>query len=186
MRPIPAILLERSEAFANVVMPSCTEQLAICSPAIIRMGCSVDGVFAGSRREPPTPTLPKPEQGSDRSASKRSWQRVICAKAAWCPMMCRTVSMKGRTCPLAKFGHNRDVQQGLPITVYGVMTNGEGCPVAVSVYEHRRSDHSCRPNRQTTGEVRTRADGNTGCRRHSWRHRAINGDRLTLLNARPI
>jgi transposase len=41
---------------------------------------------------------------------------------------------EGRTCPLAQFGHDRDGKKGLPIIVYGVMTNGEGCPVAVSVY----------------------------------------------------
>src|SRR5262250_451022 len=38
---------------------------------------------------------------------------------------------EGRTCPLAKFGHDRDGQKGLAIIVYGVMTNREGCPVAV-------------------------------------------------------
>jgi transposase len=47
---------------------------------------------------------------------------------------------EGRTCPLAKFGHNRDAKQGLPIIVYGVMTNGEGCPVAVSVYAGNTGD----------------------------------------------
>jgi len=47
---------------------------------------------------------------------------------------------EGRTCPLAKFGHNRDDKQGLPIIVYGVMTNGEGCPVAVSVYAGNTGD----------------------------------------------
>ena len=47
---------------------------------------------------------------------------------------------EGRTCPLAKFGHNRDDKQGLPIIVYGVMTNGEGCPVAVSVYAGNTAD----------------------------------------------
>jgi transposase len=40
---------------------------------------------------------------------------------------------QGHTCPLAQFGHDRDGKKGLPIIVYGVMTNGEGCPVAVSV-----------------------------------------------------
>ena len=47
---------------------------------------------------------------------------------------------EGHTCPLAKFGHNRDDKQGLPIIVYGVMTNGEGCPVAVSVYAGNTAD----------------------------------------------
>jgi transposase len=47
---------------------------------------------------------------------------------------------EGRTCPLAQFGHDRDGKNGLPIIVYGVMTNGEGCPVAVSVYPGHTGD----------------------------------------------
>jgi transposase/ribosomal protein L35 len=47
---------------------------------------------------------------------------------------------EGRTCPLAKFGHDRDGQKGLAIIVYGVMTNGEGCPVAVEVYAGNTGD----------------------------------------------
>jgi transposase len=47
---------------------------------------------------------------------------------------------EGRCCPLAKFGHDRDGQKGLPIIVYGVMTNSEGCPVAVEVYAGNTGD----------------------------------------------
>src|SRR6266567_1603406 len=47
---------------------------------------------------------------------------------------------EGRTCPLAQFGHDRDGKKGLPIIVYGVMTNGEGCPVAAEVYPGNTSD----------------------------------------------
>ena len=47
---------------------------------------------------------------------------------------------EGRTCPLAQFGHDRDGKKGLPIIVYGVMTNGEGCPVAVEVYRGNTGD----------------------------------------------
>jgi len=49
---------------------------------------------------------------------------------------------EGRTCPLAQFGHDRDGKNGLPIIVYGVMTNDEGCPVAVSVYAGNTGDPS--------------------------------------------
>ena len=35
---------------------------------------------------------------------------------------------EGRTCPLAQYGHDRDGQKGLPIIVYGVITDGEGAP----------------------------------------------------------
>src|ERR1019366_8837999 len=48
-------------------------------------------------------------------------------------------SYEGRTCPLAQFGHNRDGDK-LPIIVYGVMTDGEGCPVAVKVYTGNTGD----------------------------------------------
>lgn len=47
---------------------------------------------------------------------------------------------EGEKCPLAQFGHDRDGQKGLPIVVYGVMTNSEGCPVAVSVYAGNTGD----------------------------------------------
>jgi transposase len=47
---------------------------------------------------------------------------------------------EGHTCPLAQFGHDRDGKTGLPIIVYGVMTHGQGCPVAVSVYAGNTGD----------------------------------------------
>lgn len=49
-------------------------------------------------------------------------------------------SYEGRTCPLVQFGHNRDGEKNLPIIVYGVMTDGEGCPVAVEVYAGNTGD----------------------------------------------
>src|SRR6266568_3469912 len=49
-------------------------------------------------------------------------------------------SYEGRTCPLAQFGHNRDGEKNLPIIVYGVMTDGEGRPVAVEVYPGNTGD----------------------------------------------
>jgi transposase len=47
---------------------------------------------------------------------------------------------EGRTCPLARFGHNRDGEKDLPIIVYGVMTDGEGRPLAVEVYPGNTGD----------------------------------------------
>jgi transposase len=49
-------------------------------------------------------------------------------------------SYEGRTCPLAHFGHNRDGDKQLPIVVYGVMTDGEGRPIAVEVYAGNTGD----------------------------------------------
>lgn len=47
---------------------------------------------------------------------------------------------EGRTCPWAAFGHDRDGQKGLPIIVYGVMTDAEGRPVSVEVYRGNTGD----------------------------------------------
>jgi len=47
---------------------------------------------------------------------------------------------EGRTCPLARRGHDRDGRKGLPIIVYGVMTNRRGCPVTVQVYPGNTGD----------------------------------------------
>jgi len=47
---------------------------------------------------------------------------------------------EGRTCPLARFGHDRDGQKGRPIIVYGVMTDKEGCPISVQVYPGNTGD----------------------------------------------
>jgi transposase len=47
---------------------------------------------------------------------------------------------EGRTCPLAHYGHDRDGQKGLPIIVYGLLTDREGCPVAVQVYPGNTAD----------------------------------------------
>ena len=52
----------------------------------------------------------------------------------------------GHTCPLARRGHDRDGKKGLPIIVYGVMTDGEGRPVAVQVYPGNTGDPTTVPD----------------------------------------
>ena len=47
---------------------------------------------------------------------------------------------EGQHCPLAQYGHDRDGQKGLPIIVYGLMTDGEGRPIAVEVYRGNTGD----------------------------------------------
>ena len=49
---------------------------------------------------------------------------------------------EGRCCPLARFGHNRDGKKGRKIIVYGVITDAQGRPVAVDVYEGNTGDPS--------------------------------------------
>lgn len=41
---------------------------------------------------------------------------------------------EGHCCPLAQLGNNRDKKKGRPIIVYGLLTDGEGRPIAVEVY----------------------------------------------------
>jgi transposase len=47
---------------------------------------------------------------------------------------------EGRCCPLAKLGHSRDERSGNAQIVFGVLTNAEGCPVAVEVFEGNTGD----------------------------------------------
>jgi hypothetical protein len=52
---------------------------------------------------------------------------------------------EGRTCPLAQFGHDRDGKHGLPIIVYGVLTDEAGRPVAIEVYPGGTGDPTTVP-----------------------------------------
>ena len=47
---------------------------------------------------------------------------------------------QGRTCSLARHGHNRDGKKGRPIIVYGVLSDREGRPVSVQVYPGNTGD----------------------------------------------
>jgi transposase len=47
---------------------------------------------------------------------------------------------EGRHCPLAKLGHSRDNQSGNPQIVFGLLTNAQGCPVAVEVFAGNTAD----------------------------------------------
>ena len=52
----------------------------------------------------------------------------------------------GRHCALAAFGHDRDGKKGLPIIVYGLLTDHEGRPVAVHVYRGNTADPTTVPD----------------------------------------
>jgi transposase len=53
---------------------------------------------------------------------------------------------EGKTCPLARFGHDRDGKTGLPIIVYGTLTDADGRPVAVRVYPGNTGDPKTVPD----------------------------------------
>lgn len=52
----------------------------------------------------------------------------------------------GTHCSLAAFGHSRDRKNGYPQIVYGLLCNGEGCPVAVEVFKGNTADPTTLPN----------------------------------------
>jgi transposase len=56
---------------------------------------------------------------------------------------------QGRTCPLACYGHDRDGKKGLPIIVYGLLTDAHGRPVALDVYPGNTADPATVPNQIT-------------------------------------
>lgn len=47
---------------------------------------------------------------------------------------------EGVTCPLATFGHNRDGKKGKRQVNYGLLTNAQGIPVAISVFDGNTAD----------------------------------------------
>jgi transposase len=57
---------------------------------------------------------------------------------------------EGKTCPLARFGHDRDGKSGCPIIVYGALTDSEGRPVAVQVYPGNTADPRTVPDQVET------------------------------------
>ena len=54
----------------------------------------------------------------------------------------RSSDYEGHHGRLAQYGHDRDGQKGLPIIVYGLMTDHEGRPLAVDVYRGNPGDPS--------------------------------------------
>src|SRR5262245_4187887 len=53
---------------------------------------------------------------------------------------------EGKTCPLARYGHDRDGQTGCPIIVYGALTDADGRPIAVQVYPGNTGDPTTVPD----------------------------------------
>jgi len=73
---------------------------------------------------------------------------------------------EGRTCPLARFGHDRD-GKNLAVILYGLLTDQAGRPVAVEVYPGNTGGpgHGRRPGREATRALFSEPDGH---RRRSW------------------
>src|SRR3954464_1529984 len=57
---------------------------------------------------------------------------------------------EGKTCPLARYGHDRDGKTGCPIIVYGTLTDADGRPIAVQVYPGNTGDPTTVPDQVET------------------------------------
>ncbi len=57
---------------------------------------------------------------------------------------------EGRHCPLARFGYSRDERRGNPQIVFGVLSNADGCPVAVEVFAGNTADPNTVASQLTT------------------------------------
>jgi len=53
-----------------------------------------------------------------------------------------SVYFEGKHCPLAKFGYNRDGKKGKLQIVVGMLTDSEGCPLGIRVFEGNTKDES--------------------------------------------
>ena len=47
---------------------------------------------------------------------------------------------EGRKCPRAQYGYSRDERRGNPQIVVGLVSNQDGCPLAVEVFESNTAD----------------------------------------------
>jgi hypothetical protein len=63
-------------------------------------------------------------------------------------------SYEGSTCPLARFGYNRDQKQGTTSIVYSVLTDRDGRPIAVEAYRGNTADPTTIPGQ--VAKLRTR------------------------------
>jgi transposase len=80
---------------------------------------------------------------------------------------------EGHSCPLAKLGHSRDGKKDKLQIVVGLLTNSEGCPVAVEVFEGNTGDPKTLASQ--IGKVRER---------FGLKHVVLVGDRGMITEAR--
>ena len=87
-------------------------------------------------------------------------------------------SSEGKTCPLARFGHDRDGKTGCPLIVSGALTDADGRPVAVQVYPGNTGDPTTVPD-----QVEARRSG-SACRGGCWSAIAACSRELRLMCSR--
>ncbi|MGL5065876.1 MAG: IS1634 family transposase [Microcoleus sp.] len=64
-------------------------------------------------------------------------------------MCLRENSFEGKTCPLARYGYNRDGKRGKLQIVFGLMCDRSGCPIAIEVFEGNTADPTTLANQIT-------------------------------------
>jgi transposase len=80
----------------------------------------------------------------DRIENKLAARHLSCGDAVFYDVT--SSYYEGKTCDLARHGHNRDGKKGLPIIVYGMLTDKEGRPIAVDVYPGNTGDPTTVPD----------------------------------------
>lgn len=56
---------------------------------------------------------------------------------------------EGKTCPLARYGYNRDGKRGKLQLVFGLMCDASGCPIAIEIFEGNTADPTTLTNQIT-------------------------------------
>lgn len=84
-----------------------------------------------------------------------------------------STSFEGHACPLAQIGHSREGKKNTLQIVFGLLCNGEGCPVAVEVFDGNTGD----PTTLASQVQKIRA-------RFGLRHVVLVGDRGLITDAR--
>ena len=92
-------------------------------------------------------TSMRPWTGCSRSkgVSRRPWAHRHLTDGGLVLYDVTSTYFEGRKCPLAKFGHSRDGKRDKLQIVFGLLTNGEGCPVAVEVFAGNIGDPKTLP-----------------------------------------
>ncbi|MFV2074285.1 MAG: IS1634 family transposase [Thermoanaerobaculales bacterium] len=81
-------------------------------------------------------------RGRQRRIEAKLVKRHLGQSAKITPVLCDVSSSyyTGTHCALAAFGHSRDGKKGFPQIVFALLTSGQGCPVAVEVFEGNTGD----------------------------------------------
>ncbi len=76
--------------------------------------------------------------GQDRIQKKLAARHLLDDSLVLCDLS--SSYFEGSHCPLAKLGYSRDGKRGTLQVNYGLLTDGRGCPVAISVHPGNTSD----------------------------------------------